>query len=203
MSYKANWSCKHYYYPGAVPVTAGDIAYPAKANLTNTPASLSWSSDDACYAGDAYPDGFQQTNYASKCIGELKINRGGEYMFSTTSSDGSRLSIDGNVIVENWGEHGCRRRERLVELAEGWHHVVVEHFHNNGAGSLNVSYRGDDTDDKEILVKDWVYHSADDLASSSVEESTQPALSNPGHHNADGTAIAWDSEAGKKATDAA
>ena len=74
MSYKANWSCNHYYFPGAVPVTAGDIAYPAKANLTNTPASLSWSSDDACYAGDAYPDGFQQTKQSKSYIIKRRIS---------------------------------------------------------------------------------------------------------------------------------
>jgi len=44
------------------------------------------------------------------------VNRGGEYLISTESADGSKLSIDGGVVVENMGEHGKRRRERIHYL---------------------------------------------------------------------------------------
>jgi hypothetical protein len=75
-------------------------------------------------------------------------------MWSTISNDGSRVTIDGNVVVDNWGLHGSRRREHIVNLDEGWHEVLVEHFNNDGDSQLIVNYRGDDTDDKELPVGD-------------------------------------------------
>lgn len=75
-------------------------------------------------------------------------------MWSTTSNDGSRVTIDGNVVVDNWGQHGSRRREHIVNLDEGWHNVLVEHFNGEGSAQLIVNYRGDDTDDKELAVGD-------------------------------------------------
>ena len=73
-------------------------------------------------------------------------------MWSTISNDGSRVTIDGNVVVDNWGQHGSRRREHIVNLDEGWHNVLVEHFNGDGSAQLIVNYRGDDTDDKEIAM---------------------------------------------------
>jgi len=75
-------------------------------------------------------------------------------MWSTISNDGSRVTIDGNVVVDNWGQHGSRRREHIVNLDEGWHNVLVEHFNGDGNAQLIVNYRGDDTDDKELPVGD-------------------------------------------------
>lgn len=75
-------------------------------------------------------------------------------MWSTISNDGSRVTIDGNVVVDNWGQHGSRRREHIVNLDEGWHNVLVEHFNGDGDAQLIVNYRGDDTDDKELAVGD-------------------------------------------------
>lgn len=103
-------------------------------------------------------------------------------MFSTTSGDGSRLTIDGNVVVDNWGIHGRRRREKLVELNEGWHNVVAEQF---SCGScepvLNVSYRGDDTDDKELLISEHIYHGKTDATKNvNPPETIHTSESNPG-----------------------
>ena len=80
-------------------------------------------------------------------------------MFSTTSDDGSRITVDGNVVIDNWGQHGYRRREHIVDLDEGWHNILAEHFQGGGpANVLNASYRGDDTDDKEITLSEHIYH---------------------------------------------
>jgi len=66
---------------------------------------------------------------------------------------------------------------------------------------LRVNYKGDDTDDKEVVMGDWVYHSKYGEATVTVEQSNHHSLSNPGGHNANGTAIGNDSDAGGKALD--
>ena len=49
---------------------------------------------------------------------------------------------------------------------------------------------------------DWVYHSTSGEATVTVEQSNHHSLSNPGGHNANGTAIGHDSDAGATALDA-
>ena len=66
---------------------------------------------------------------------------------------------------------------------------------------MRASYKGDDTDDKEVPMGDWVYHSKDGEPTVTVEQSNHHSLSNPGGHNANGTAIGHDSDAGAKAMD--
>jgi hypothetical protein len=147
----AGWTAEYFYFPG-VAATANGYTLPAKANYTTTEKSLNWYA-----AGDwakGHEAAFPKSNYAAKFSGNLKITRGGEYMWSTISNDGSRVTIDGQVVVDNWGQHGSRRREHIVNLDEGWHNVLVEHFNGDGDSQLIVNYRGDDTDDKELPVGD-------------------------------------------------
>jgi len=104
-------------------------------------------------------------------------------MWSTISNDGSRVTIDGSVVVDNWGQHGSRRREHIVNLDEGWHNVLVEHFNGDGNAQLIVNYRGDDTDDKELAVGDnefgnHMFHGKDAPLVVNVPETTSSAQSN-------------------------
>lgn len=117
----------------------------------------------------------------------MRIIRGGEYLFSTVSSDGSRLQIDGDRVLDNWGEHGLRRREKLVKLDEGWHNVEVNYFVGTAAEStadLVVSYKGDDTDDKEIAIGgthfSHMYHGSAAQVIVDPPVTTDSASSNPG-----------------------
>ena len=147
----AGWTAEYFYFPGTA-ATADGYATTGTANYTTTEKTLNWYA-----AGDwatGHPATFPKKEYAAKFSGNLKITRGGEYMWSTISNDGSRVTIDGNVVVDNWGQHGSRRREHIVNMDEGWHNVLVEHFNGDGDSQLIVNYRGDDTDDKELPVGD-------------------------------------------------
>lgn len=147
------WSTAHYFFGETAPAATGYDLKGKTANVTGTQCEL------AC--GSANGGTFPTKNYASVYTGNLRIIRGGQYMFSTTSDDGSRLTIDGNVVIDNWGLHGRRRREHLVDLDEGWHNVTAEHFVGTACGAnctLNVNYKGDDTDDKEIAINEHMFH---------------------------------------------
>jgi len=72
-------------------------------------------------------------------------------------------------------------------LEIGWHTVKVEHFEGGGGANCVVWYKGADTDDKEVLLSDEIYHTHEQAKS--VAESVKPAESNPGGATA-GIAIA-------------
>src|SRR5215471_15075068 len=66
--------------------------------------------------------------FAIDYTGRFWIGQAGLYKFSLTSDDGSRLSIDGQLVVDNDGSHPPRTREETVMLRRGIHTLRVEYF---------------------------------------------------------------------------
>jgi len=65
----------------------------------------------------------------------------GEYVFSTSSDDGSQLFIDGKKVVDNDGLHAEVRREGKVVLKVGKRRLEVRFFENTGDEVLKVSWK--------------------------------------------------------------
>ncbi|WP_217637572.1 alkaline phosphatase family protein [Cellulophaga baltica] len=68
----------------------------------------------------------------------LQIEENGSYQFSTRSDDGSQLFIDGELVVDNDGDHGVREKSGTIELSKGKHFVEVLWFNGGGDGWLDV-----------------------------------------------------------------
>ena len=66
----------------------------------------------------------------------------GEYVFATSSDDGSLLFVDGKKVVDNDGLHAEVTREGKVVLKAGKHSLEVRFFENKGfGGALKVSWK--------------------------------------------------------------
>lgn len=70
--------------------------------------------------------------------GLMLVENDDMYAFSLASDDGSRLIIDGNVVVDHDGLHGTTDKRGSAPLAKGWHDVRVEWFNKTGGASLNL-----------------------------------------------------------------
>lgn len=81
-------------------------------------------------------DGYD--TYAVRYTGKLNVDVAALYTFAVTSDDGSRLYIDGNLIVNNDGRHRAIRKQNTVALEQGLHDIVVEYFEWGGLSSLDV-----------------------------------------------------------------
>lgn len=68
-----------------------------------------------------------------------------EISFQLISDDGSRLLVDGELVVDNWGRHGERSRGADVSLSAGMHHVRIDYFDDRHGASveLRASLRGE------------------------------------------------------------
>lgn len=64
--------------------------------------------------------------------GYIEVPADGVYTLSTLSDDGSVVTIDGEVIVDNDGAHSPRERTSQVALAKGLHKIQVTYFDYNG-----------------------------------------------------------------------
>jgi hypothetical protein len=62
----------------------------------------------------------------------------GDYLFSTTSDDGSMLYMDGAAVVRNDGLHSATTRSGSVALDAGAHSIMVVFFENGGGASITA-----------------------------------------------------------------
>ena len=82
------------------------------------------------------------SSYALRYRAVLNVPRDGRYAFYLTSSDGSRLSIDGTEVVSNDGVHGPRERADSLTLTAGTHAFSVAYVQNSGPATLDVDWSG-------------------------------------------------------------
>lgn len=77
-------------------------------------------------------------NFALRFDGLLQIPADGTYLFLIGSDDGSRLSIDGKVLIDNDGVHPFSQKRKPLKLKAGLVPFVVEYFENAGEEQLQV-----------------------------------------------------------------
>lgn len=78
--------------------------------------------------------------FAVRFSGVLEVEAEGEHGFALVSDDGSRLLINGQVVVDNDGQHGPIRRSGSVRLGPGEHQIVVEYFETHGGQTISAMH---------------------------------------------------------------
>ena len=81
-------------------------------------------------------------HYGLRFIGQITIDTTGTYTFSLTSDDGSRLSINGDVLIDNDGLHGNIEVTGTIDLDVGEHDIRVDYFEGTGGQLLELRYAG-------------------------------------------------------------
>ena len=89
--------------------------------------------------------------------GYVEVEKDGIYTAYTESDDGSRLYINGEMVVDNDGLHGRQTRNGQVALAKGYHQVRIEFFENSGGEYLKASLIGEGFP-KELLSAGSLFH---------------------------------------------
>ena len=78
--------------------------------------------------------------YSIRYTASIYISAADTYTFYTSSDDGSKLYLNGGLVVNNDGLHGVRERSGSIILGVGFHLLVVEFFERTGGDFLSVSY---------------------------------------------------------------
>lgn len=66
--------------------------------------------------------------FAIRYAGAFRVAEAGEYGFRLSSDDGSKLIIDGNVVIDNDKQHPPKEASGKVRLSAGDHQMVLEYF---------------------------------------------------------------------------
>jgi MSHA biogenesis protein MshQ len=81
--------------------------------------------------------GFGTNDFSVVWEGRIEINRTGAYRFSTLSDDGVRLSINGEIIIDNFTDHApYRDTGRPINLRAGEFYDIQMEFYELGGGAV-------------------------------------------------------------------
>lgn len=77
-------------------------------------------------------------DFAIRFTGFLQIANDAEYTFFLKSDDGSKLYVDGLLVVDNDGVHPANSKDNKIRLTAGVHPIVVEYFQDGAHISLSA-----------------------------------------------------------------
>jgi len=92
--------------------------------------------------------------------GVLRVAKAGKYKLFIESDDGSRLFVDGKMLIDNNGLHGMEEKDGEVELKAGDHPIKLEYFENEGEAGMKLSWETEGVA-KEIVPASALFHVAD------------------------------------------
>ena len=101
-----------------------------------TPVSV--QRDFVVTANDLPLSGELRPPYSIVWRGKLDVPRSGQYALGTNSDDGSYLYVDGQLVVDNGGEHGGQYREGVIRLSRGYHDLEVRYFQADGSQTMQL-----------------------------------------------------------------
>ena len=76
----------------------------------------------------------------------LELDDETKIRFKLTSDDGSRLFIDGERVVDNWGDHSPRSRTGVRTLDAGVYHLRIDYYEARHGAKLVLEVAFDDDD---------------------------------------------------------
>lgn len=121
---------------------ATDVTSLDQIDFDDTPTHVENASEIDENSSGAFHIGGQPDDFAVRYTGEFDVARTGSHTFHLTSDDGSRLYIDGQLVIDNDGMQAATQKTATLQLSAGIHDIKVEYFEGGGAGSVDLDWSG-------------------------------------------------------------
>ncbi len=127
------------------------ISYYGNTNLSGRPTHVeegNSTSDGTLARAKAFlqrKGAIRSDGFSMKYEGCLKLDNAEDIDWSLGSDDGSRLFVDGEEIIDNWGSHAMTTKTAKQHLASGMHRIRIEFFDNAGSASLELAIKGNNS----------------------------------------------------------
>ena len=92
----------------------------------------------------------QGINHAYVFSGYIEIPNNDTYTFYLTSNDGSTLSLNENMLINNDGAHGSSQESVTVSLKKGYHKIVLKYFQLGGGQELKLEWSSENFSRSQI-----------------------------------------------------
>lgn len=64
----------------------------------------------------------------------------GKYKFTTSTDDGVRLYVDGQLLIDKWVDQGTTDYIATTNLTEGDHQIIMEYYEKNGGAVARLNW---------------------------------------------------------------
>lgn len=129
---------------GPASTPAWRVQYYPDSEFSGDPVVTSMGRIQADWGEDAPEDDVPADGFFLVAETCLTLSETEAIQLQLTSDDGSRMFIDGALVLDNWGVHGARAASRLAVIRAGMHHVRVVYFDDEARAMLEVGLRGAD-----------------------------------------------------------
>ena len=93
-------------------------------------------------------------SFSVRWTGQFLADAGGTYTFYTSSNDGVRLRVNGQLLIDDWTAHGVTERSGTIALQAGaWYPITLDYFEGSGSSVVKLSYSSSTTP-KQVIPAD-------------------------------------------------
>jgi hypothetical protein len=118
------------YYSGQL------MTFTGAPTLTRTDATVNFN-----WSGTAPATGISTTNFTSRWTGAVQPQFDDDYTFSTTTDDGVRLWVNGQLLIDEWADQLATQWSGTVTLAAGQlYPITMEYFQDTGSSSAQLAW---------------------------------------------------------------
>lgn len=114
-------------------------------------------------------------NFYLKGLGYIVAPQTGNYAIRLVSDDGSRLRVNGELLIENDGLHGPSPADAEVNLNEGKNRIELEYFQGGGGQMISLQWAPPGKGAFEVIPAANFSHDAGDIVSD-IEPFVPPQL---------------------------
>ncbi|MDO8583523.1 MAG: PA14 domain-containing protein [bacterium] len=114
--------------------------YFKNANLQGSPELNRQDANINFDWGDGPPDpSFPSDNFSIRWTKTQYFSQG-RYQFITSTDDGVRLFIDGNLVIDKWHDQGTTTYSFVQDLSTGNHTIKMEYYDSGGGAVAKLSW---------------------------------------------------------------
>src|SRR5919112_1851253 len=118
--------------------------------------------------GNFSPSGIDPNTFSSRWIGQVQPAYSQTYTFYTYSDDGVRLWVNGQLIIDNWTDHGPTENSGQITLTTGQKYDIrMEHYENQGGATAKLSWSSP-SQAKQIVPQFRLYPASDPASDCTV-----------------------------------
>lgn len=142
LGYQSGWGAEYFFFTNNDRQNGFDnVIGGAKPAVTRSEDTLNWRNKNQW-------DGIsQRDNLRAHYTAKWENDRPGDVSWRLCSDDGSRLYINDELAIDNWGLHGRRCRTHTRNMFAGWNDLRVQFFNAGGGANLTLEHKSADTND--------------------------------------------------------
>ena len=133
LGYQSGWGAEYFFFTNNARANGFDnVIGGAKPAVTRSEDTLNWRNKNQW-------DGIsQRDNLRAHYTAKWENDRPGDVSWRLCSDDGSRLYINDELAIDNWGLHGRRCRTTTRNMFGGWNDLRVQFFNAGGGANLKL-----------------------------------------------------------------